>query len=228
MSSGGAVLRNKGGKSLFWHAELRPSQVLLDGELVGTTPNALLAVSGLNAVHHCLEALASKGHQPMSDAWALFAFERLMRLLPDLAPVAPTCSVDVYQDLLEASAFSGLAYDISGLGVGHAICHSLAGRWGASHGNANAVVLPHSVAFNLTRAPARLAAPARVISGADLLSSLATLCDRLEAPRSLRQLGLPAGQFDLIADDVLADPVTATNPGDVTRADVQSILEACW
>ncbi len=228
MVAGGAVVLAAGGKAIFGHPLLQPRQVILDGELVATTPRALLAASGLNAVHHCLEALAARGHQAMSDAWALFAFERLIRLLPALAPEAPDVPVETCQALLEASAMSGLAYGISGLGVGHAICHSLAGRWDISHGNANAVILRHSVGFNMGRAPARLALASRAIGGADLAASLASLCETLQTPRRLRDAGVPDGQFDLIAADVLADPVTAGNPGAVSLDDVKSILAACW
>jgi maleylacetate reductase len=228
MVAGGAVVLGTGGKAIFGHKLLQPRQVILDGELVATTPRVLLAASGLNAVHHCLEALAARGHQAMSDAWALFAFERLMRLLPALAPGAPDVAVATYQALLEASSMSGLAYGISGLGVGHAICHSLAGRWDISHGNANAVILRHSIGFNLGRAPERLALASRVIGGADLAASLAALCETLGTPQTLRDAGLPDGHFDLIATDVLADPITAGNPGVVSREDVKSILAACW
>ncbi len=152
----------------------------------------------------------------------------LMRLRPALAPAAPAVPVETYQALLEASSMSGLAYGISGLGVGHAICHSLAGRWDISHGNANAVILRHSVGFNLGRAPERLALASRAIGGADLAASLAALCETLQTPRTLRDVGLPEAQFDLIAADVLADPVTMGNPGTVSRDDVKLILAACW
>jgi alcohol dehydrogenase class IV len=228
MVAGGAVGLTAGGKAIYSHPLLQPRQVILDGELVATTPRAVLAASGLNAVHHCLEALAARGHQAMSDAWALFAFERLMRLLRALAPAAPPAGVYTYQALLEASSMSGLAYGISGLGVGHAICHSLAGRWDISHGNANAVILPHSVGFNLARVPERLSLASRAIGGADLAGSLAALCETLQTPRSLRDAGLREAQFDLIAADVLADSVTAGNPGAVSPDDVKSILAACW
>jgi alcohol dehydrogenase len=228
MVAGGAVILAAGGKAIFGHPFLQPRQVILDGELTAATPRALLAASGLNAMHHCLEALVARGHQAMSDAWALFAFERLMRLLPDLAPDAPPAPVETFQALLAASSMSGLAYGISGLGVGHAICHSLAGRWDISHGNANAIILRHSVGFHLGRAPSRLELASRAIGGADLAASLASLCETLRTPRRLRDAGLPDGQFDLIAADVLADPITAGNPGAVSPDDVKSILGACW
>ena len=62
-------------KLLFFHPHLTPRRVFLDGEVVATTPRTILAASGLNAVHHCLEALYAMGHHPVSDALALAALD---------------------------------------------------------------------------------------------------------------------------------------------------------
>jgi alcohol dehydrogenase class IV len=228
MVAGGAVILDGGGKTIFGHPNIQPKAVFLDGEVAAATPRAVLAASGLNAVHHCTEAVYSIGHQAVSDAWALFALERLVRLLPALAPDAGKPDVQVFQDMLEAASMSGLAYSISGLGIGHAVCHSLAGRWAVTHGNANAVMLRHSAAFNQEHAPERIALAARAIGSDNLVASLDALCARMGTPRTLREAGLPAREFDQITEDVLTDPVTATNPRPVDAAGVIKLLEAAW
>jgi alcohol dehydrogenase len=225
---GGAVILTTGGKTIFGHPAIRPKFVFLDGEVVATTPRTTLAASGLNAVHHCTEALYSVGRHPMSDAWATFALARMMRLLPKLAPDAGPISSSDCQYLIEASAMSGLAYGVSGLGVGHAICHSLAGRFALSHGIANAIILPHSAAFNRQHATERFAQMEEAINRPDLVAAINMLCDRLGMPRTLRAAGLSAESFDRIAADVLVDPVTATNPRPVDHAAVRDILAAAW
>ncbi len=225
---GGAVILASGGKTIFGHPAIAPQYVFLDGEIVATTPRATLAASGLNAVHHCTEALYSIGRHPMSDAWATFALARLMTLLPRLAPGAGLLSAEDCQHLVEASAISGLAYGVSGLGVGHAICHSLAGRFALSHGAANAIILPHSAAFNLTHAAEPFVRMAQALNIGDLIAAIAGLSEALGTPRTLREAGLSADSFDQIAADVLADPVTATNPRPVDQAAVHAILTAAW
>jgi alcohol dehydrogenase class IV len=226
MVAGGAVVLAAGGKAIFGHPRIQPRAVFLDGELAATTARPILAASGLNAVHHCLESLYSLGHQAFSDAWACFALERLLRLLPALSPAAPPPPVDTLQALLEASTMSGLAYGISGLGVGHAVCHSLAGRWAISHGDANAVILPHSLAFNAHAAAGQIALATRA-AGGDLAEALTALRATLGVVSTLREAGI-APDVDLVAADVLADPITATNPRPVDRAAVLGILEAAW
>jgi alcohol dehydrogenase class IV len=225
---GGAVILATGGKTIFGHPAMQPQYVFLDGEIVATTPRATLAASGLNAVHHCTEALYSIGRHPMSDAWATFALARLMRLLPRLAPGPGFASPHDCQMLVEASAMSGLAYGVSGLGVGHAICHSLAGRFAMSHGAANAVIVPHSAAFNKASAPEAFAHMEAAIRCNDLVAAISALGQAMGTPCTLRGIGLSRDSFDQIAADVLADPVTATNPRPVDRAAVHEILTAAW
>jgi alcohol dehydrogenase class IV len=237
---GGAFTETASGRKLiFVHPKLTPSLVVLDGEVVASTPRVVLAASGMNALHHCLEALCSKGAQPITDAFALHAFGRLVEVLPALAPAAPAPGIGVFQAALDAAAVSGLTYGNSWLGIGHAICHVLGGRYGLSHGQANAVMIRHSVRFNLEHTAARLALAAQAagaffspgqkeLAAHHVVALVDWLAERLRAPRTLRELGLPEGQFHAIAEDVMADPQTYWNPRPVTRDDVVTLLEQAW
>jgi alcohol dehydrogenase class IV len=84
------------------------------------------------------------------------------------------------------------------------------------------VILRHSVAFNLNRAPERPA-----LAGPDRLLRLDALCETLQTPRTLRGIGLPEEIFEMIATDILAGPAATGNPCAVTRDDVLSILVSC-
>lgn len=238
--AGGAVtLEAEGTKRIFGHPGLAPRRVFLDGEAVATTPREVLAASGLNALHHCLEAHYARGHQPITDALALAALAVLLRHLPRLAPSAPPLDAAACQPLIEAAAMSGLTYINSGLGIGHAVCHSLGGRYGLSHGAANAVMIRHSLRFNLDAAADRLSEAARAagLAGAATKDSEAAaamaaavdgLTERLGTPRRLRDIGLPEGQIERIAAEVMEDPGTASNPRPVDVAAVTDLLRAAW
>jgi alcohol dehydrogenase class IV len=237
---GGAFTdRATGRKLIFVHPRLTPKLVVLDGEMVASTPRSVLAASGMNALHHCLEALYSKGAQPITDAFALRAFAGLIATLPALAPKAPTPGIDVLQRALDASAMSGLTYANSWLGIGHAVCHVLGGRYGLSHGESNAVMIRHSLRFNLehAREPLALAAHAAGASFPAGQTELACrhvvalvdwLAQKLDTPQRLRDLALPKDQFRTIAEDVMADPQTYWNPRPVARDDVVALLEEAW
>lgn len=237
---GGAVTDTATGKKLiFVHPKLTPALVMLDGEVLASTPVEILAASGMNALHHCLEALYSRGHQPITDAFALRAIQELVAILPALAPGAPTPDIDTFQRALDASSMSGLTYANSWLGIGHAVCHSLGGRYGLPHGKANSVMVRNSLRFNLEVAEDRLVLAARAIgvtvssdrpelAAAQVVAVVDNLVEQLQVPQNLRELGLPEGQFETIADDVMADPQTYWNPRPVAREDVIQLLKAAW
>jgi alcohol dehydrogenase class IV len=236
---GGAITdTGRGQKLIFVHPRLTPARVFLDGEVVASTPRTILAASGLNAVHHCLEAFYSKGAQPVTDAFALAGLRELFATLPLLEPNAEAAEPSVYQRALNGSALSGLTYANSWLGIGHSVCHSLGGRFGISHGKANSVILRQSLRFNFAAAQARLAAAGRVagVSQSDDDSKAATaLIDRVDAlsrmlgaPERLRDLDLAEDAIEQIADDVLADPQTYWNPRPASRQEIIDWLKSFW
>lgn len=235
---GGAVTdTDRGEKLIFVHSKLTPSAVILDAEIAATTPMRVLAASGMNAVHHCLEAYYSRGAQFVTDAFALSALRQLLVALPALARTDGK-DIDALQTALNATALSGLTYGNSWLGIGHSVCHSLGGRYGLSHGAANAVMVGHSLRFNLEAAKPRLAAAARAVgvstdAGDDkaamaLVDAVDELSGILGTPRKLSEIGLPPDQFERIAHDVMADPQTYWNPRRTSAAEVADWLRSAW
>jgi len=236
---GGAVTdAERGEKLIFVHPKLTPAAVFLDGEVVATTPRAILAASGMNAIHHCLEAYYSKGAQPITDAFAVAALRGLLRTLPEFAPSRPVPSSAICQAALDAASMSGLTYANSWLGIGHSVCHSLGGRYGLSHGQANAVMVLHSLRFNFDSAQDRLAEIARSsglavdvddeAAARSLVARVEALADILGTPKTLSAIGLAEGQFAQIARDVLGDPQTFWNPRSATREEIVAWLESAW
>lgn len=223
-------------KLIFNHPKLTPALVILDAEAASTTPRPILFESAMNAVHHCLEALYSRESQRITDAFALHAFSGLMHSLPRLALQTPGSDPADLQDALDSSSLSGLAYANSGLGIGHAICHSLGGRLGISHGGANSVILPHSLRFNMEAGAYKMGLAASVIgiSGGGraaaerMAERINELVLSLQVPRTLRELGVPPEQFDAVARDTMRDPLIDCNPRAVTFHDVVSLLEKAW
>lgn len=236
---GGAVTDTENGaKLIFVHPRLTPAAVFLDGEIVATAPRSVLRASGMNAVHHCIEAFYSKGAQPITDAFAVVALRGLLRTLPQLAPSNAAPEIAAFQSLIESASMSGLTYANSWLGIGHSVCHSLGGRYGLSHGEANAVMVLQSLRFNLDAAQGRLAELARasdITESRDdttaahaLVDRVSELADLLGTPRTLSAIGLPEGQFEQIAKDVLADPQTYWNPRKATSDDIVAWLKEAW
>jgi alcohol dehydrogenase class IV len=236
MGGGGFTEASSHEKLIFGHPRVTPTLVVLDGEVAMTTPRSVLLASGMNAVHHCLEALYSKASQPITDAFALHALRGLIHSLPRIAPDVVIPNKSDFQDALNSASLSGLTYANSGLGVGHAICHSLGGRYGLSHAGANSVIVRYSLRFNMETASHKLrpAAEGIGITGGsrDAVAKMPEYIDRLTVrlgvPQSLRDLGLPDGQSEAIAHDVMKDPGIFSNPRPVSFTDVVDLIEQAW
>lgn len=237
--AGGAVTDTDcGEKLIFVHPKLTPVAVFLDAEVVASTPNRILSLSGMNAIHHCLEASYSKGAQPITDAFAFAALRNLLKILPEFGPSHSGPSLDVVQSAIDAASMSGLTYANSWLGIGHSVCHSLGGRYNLSHSAANSVMVLQSLRFNFDAARPRLAEAARatgVSSEADdtlaaqaMVAAVEAVSDAIAAPKRLSEVGLEKGQSATIAEDVLGDPQTYWNPRSATAEEIVTWLDGAW
>lgn len=237
--AGGAVTDSaRGEKLIFVHPKLTPVAVFLDAEVVASTPTRILATSGMNAIHHCLEASYSKGAQPITDAFAFAALRNLLATLPQFSDPDTQPDLDVVQRTIDAASMSGLTYANSWLGIGHSVCHSLGGRFNLSHSEANSVMVLQSLRFNFEAARPKLAEAARAVgvsassddkvAAEALVAAVEAVSDALGTPKRLSEIGLPAGQSEKIAQDVLGDPQTYWNPRSASAEDIAQWLDAAW
>ena len=237
--AGGAVTdTERGEKLIFVHPKLTPAAVFLDGEVVASTPTRILAASGMNAIHHCLEASYSKGAQPITDAFAFAALRRLLSVLPEFSDAGSPPALDTVQAAIDAASMSGLTYANSWLGIGHSVCHSLGGRYNLSHSEANSVMVLQSLRFNFEAARPKLAEAARAagvsVSPDDnaaaeaLVAAVEAVSEAIGTPKRLSEIGLSPGQSARIAEDVLGDPQTYWNPRPATADEIIRWLDAAW
>ncbi len=225
-------------KAIVVAPQLTPKVVILDAQAAATTPVQTWLSTGMNALDHCVEALYSRGHQPFSDALALYAAGLLVEYLPRAARDPDGRDLDAREAALVAASLSGLTYGNSGLGINHAICHCLGGRYGVAHGVANTIMLPHGMRFNLPVAAGALAQLARVTGGPvdespeagarRWIAHVEAMLETFGLPRRLRDVGVPRDGLGLLADDTMTDPQVYFNPRPVARDDVVQILHEAW
>ena len=137
-----------------------------------------------------------------------------------------------------AAAMAGIAFSQAGLGLCHALSHSLGGLFHVPHGRLNAIILPAVIGCNahavgkkyaeLARA-AGLGGSADTIAIRNLRSGLMRLRQDLELPQTLVQAGIPArdvwNRVGAIVKSTLEDPCCATNPVQPDDFLVRRILE---
>ncbi len=210
---------------------------LVDAETTVTMPPTLTASTGLDALGHAAEALASNASSPMTDLNALEAARLIRTHL--LRAVAEPASYDDRTGMMLASLLAGLAFSNASLGAAHAMAHSLAAVGGAAHGDAVAILLRHVVAFNYEAAPQaydRLAVALGIdVDGLGaaarrdvLVSAIGELTLQSGAPTTLAAIGLSRDDIGICAARALKDPCFVTNPRPATRADVEDLYERAF
>jgi len=190
---------------------------------VMSMPKGLTADTGIDCLTHALEAGVSVYASPYTDANAMQAIRLVFRFLP-IAYEHPD-DEEARTMMHNAACIAGLAFSNASVGVCHALAHAFGARFGIAHGRANALMLPHVIAYN-SAVPAKFMpsphqrayiAHKKYATVADLLGLggqtieekvknllLATeqLLDRLEIPRSIAGLGISTEAFEQAVPDL--------------------------
>lgn len=247
------VRTDSGRKLLFWDLQLAARLIVIDAQASASVPAAALLASGMNGLAHCVEGLYSKTRTPISTALALHGIGLFAQALPRVAD-APE-SVQARQQLLIAGHIGGLVLMNARTCVHHAICHAIGAVAGVSHGEANAVILPHAMQFNAPAAAEALADVAyawRMPTGLDnatgfdastsrdtqaaalaapgaSVSLVRALQQRIGVPTRLRDIGVDRALLDPIAQKVMTERGVYFNPRAVqSETEIAALLEAAW
>jgi alcohol dehydrogenase class IV len=162
---------------------VRPARVVNDPALSASQPAAELAASAANALAHAAEGPATRRAHPV----AALTGREAARLIG----AAYAGGDDPDRDALALAALlSGYTIDSAGYGLHHVLAQTLVRFAGVGHGQANAVMLPHTL-----RALGRRGAP-----GAADLVALATELARRAQASSLGGLGVTEATLDTCAD----------------------------
>ncbi|MCH7606414.1 MAG: iron-containing alcohol dehydrogenase [Chloroflexi bacterium] len=234
-SGGGGFTSKSLGRKLSLAGEgTTPKVVIIDGAALATTPMDILLSTGIGQFRIAVESIYSKDHHPIGDALALHTIKMLVEYLP-------RCSKREIDCLLQAkSAACMVMLARPGLGLNTAIAHHVGGLYDVPHGEANAILLPHTMRFNLDASADRQVLIAQAmgidISGmTDQQAGMAAadgvdrICRTLEIPERLRDVGVPEDGLELIAAATLHDRSLATNPKPVDNAGpIMSVLRDAW
>ena len=229
-----AILTHDKVKHPLVDPSLRPDIAILDSDLLQELPKSLIADSGFDVLCHALEAYVATGAGTISDLHAREAFRCAYAALP--ASFAGRKEVRLKVHL--AAALAGMAFTEAGLGLCHAMSHSLGGMFHVPHGRLNAILMPAVLGCNshaagkkyaeLARA-AGLGGSADTVALRNLKNSLIRMRKELGLPETLAQAGVDPravwGNVGAIVKAVLADKCCATNPVAVDDFLVRRILE---
>ncbi|WP_055495400.1 iron-containing alcohol dehydrogenase family protein [Streptomyces sp. TP-A0356] len=218
-------------KVYIGHPSVKPRVALLDPELTLGLPAPATAATGLDALVHGIESLASRGANPFSVAYATQAVDMVSRALP--AAYRDGSDLDARAELMMGAHLAGQALTLSGLGLVHGIGHALTAHTGTPHGVALAAVLEEVMEFSAPAArdayegvarAMRLPAPADGDWARAAVAAVREISAAVEIKRPLRELGADRALLPAIARGAAADAVTKNAPRQPSEAEVLEIL----
>ena len=201
-----------------------PRGVIYDPELTLTLPVALSVTSGMNAIAHAAEGLYARDSNPIYNLMAEEGIRALANALPRLRQ--ESADIDARSDALYGAWLCGTVLGNVQMGVHHKLCHTLGGSVNLPHAEVHTVILPHALAYNADAAPQAMARIARALGREHGPAGLHALGRSLDAPRSLRELGMPADGLDRAADLVVETPYP--NPRPIERGPIRELLQRAF
>ena len=197
-----------------------PDVALIDPATTTTMDATLTACTGMDALVHAVEAYVSNAHSPITDLHALEAIRLVTENL--LAAIRHPDDLTSRGKMMLGSLHAGLAFSNASLGAVHAMAHSLGGFLDFPHGEANAILLEHVMAFNFDTSTERYLRIGQAMaieqtmglalrdqppdaSRSTLLAAVARLREEAGIDRTLGDMGLQREDIPTLAGKALQD-----------------------
>ena len=219
----------RGRKVTLADYSLSPDVAIVDPQFVMSMPKGLTADTGVDCLTHGLEAAVS--------TYAMQAIRLAFKYLP-IAYEHPH-DEEARTMMHNAASIAAIAFSNASVGVNHALAHSFGARFRIPHGRANALMLPHVIAYN-AGVPAKfmpspnqggyiahrkyaLIAELLDLGGntieekvQSLIAAVEQLLDRVAMPRSIAAMGISKEDFERAIPDLVKiaydDPSWLSNP----------------
>jgi len=229
--------KERGIKVTLADYSLTPDVAIVDPQFVMSMPKGLTADTGIDCLTHALEAGVSIYASAFTDSNAMQAIRLVFKYLPE-AYENPG-NEEARTMMHNAACIAGIAFSNASVGVNHALAHAFGARFHVAHGRANALVLPHVIAYNASVPTKFMPSPntrayvahKKYAMMADMLGlggntveekvsklvrAIEQLLDRLDVPRSIADLGITKEEFERAMPDLTKnafdDPSWRTNP----------------
>jgi alcohol dehydrogenase class IV len=214
-----------------------PDVALIDPVTTTTMDAELTASTGVDALCHAIEAFVSTAHSPITD---LHALQAVLLVTSNLVrTIREPENMVLRGRMMLASLEAGLAFSNASLGAVHAMAHSLGGLLDCAHGECNAILLPHVIAFNFESARDRYVeigramgletggvAPEKALSA--IRAELARLIRAAGISYTLGQLGVSRDDIPGLAERAMSDPCIFTNPRQPSKQEIEAIYEQAF
>ena len=135
--------------------ELMPNMAIVDANMMMNAPKGLTSASGIDAVTHNLEALASMLATDYTDGLAKESLRNIFEYLPRAYENGAN-DPEAREKMANAATMAGMAFANAFLGICHSMAHKLGAFHHLPHGVANALMINEVMRFNAAEAPTKM------------------------------------------------------------------------
>ena len=213
-----------------------PAVAIIDSDMMASMPASLKAATGVDALTHAIEGYITKGAWELSDMFHLKAIEIISRSLRDSVKGVAKGG----EDMALGQYIAGMGFSNVGLGLVHGMAHPLGAFYSTPHGVANAVLLPHIMAYNadFTADKFRNIAKAMGVVGTESMSieqarqaavdAVKQLNQDVGIPANLKAIGVKREDIPALAKAAFDDVCTGGNPRDTNISEIEQLYHAIY
>ncbi|MFO7952287.1 MAG: iron-containing alcohol dehydrogenase [Bacillota bacterium] len=216
---------------------LAPKLALVDPETTYSLPAGLTASTGMDALVHAIEAYTCRQANPLSDALALAAIEKIYPALP--VAVRDGSNKLARNDLMSGSLMAGLAFSHADVGAVHCMAEAIGSLYDTPHGVANSMFLPVVTAFNARFDPERHARVASICGLAVnnltaekkallLVEKLKQLSAEINIPEFASLSQANPADFEYLAEISAANGSSLSNCRPIKKSDYLKLFQDCY
>lgn len=205
-----------------------PDISLCDPTPLSTMPFDLAVASSLDALCHAFEAYVSNASSTITDLFALDAVKLLGQYLEKSCQKLD--DINLHEYVMRASMNAGFAFSNAGLGLVHAMAHSLGGVLDAPHGECNAVLLPYIIEYNFESSPERYSDLANAWGSVGKLESPQRLYEEIHSLGKRLSVSLTTGDSEInneminkLSEAAFNDACVITNPKSTNINDIREL-----
>ena len=203
-----------------------PIVAVVDPDMMSSMPKGLTAATGMDALTHAIEGYITKGAWEMTDMFHLEA----IRLISSNLRAAVNNEKSGREGMALGQYIAGMGFSNVGLGIDHAMAHTLSAHYDTPHGVACASLLPISMEFNRDYSGEKYREIARAmgVEGVDKMSQEEYRDAAINAVKKLssdvgidpKNERIKVEDLDVLATDALKDACYPGNPREATHEQV--------
>ncbi|AYH46821.1 lactaldehyde reductase [Dickeya fangzhongdai] len=213
-----------------------PIVSFIDADMMSSMPASLKAATGIDALTHAIEGFTTLGAWELTDMLHLKAIEIISRSLRDSVAGKP----QGVEAMALGQYIAGMGFSNVGLGLVHGMAHPLGAFYNTPHGVANAILLPHIMAWNAeyTGEKFRAIAVAMGVQGAGnmpltqarnaAIQAVRQLAQDVDIPAQLRQVGVKEQDIPALAQAAFDDVCTGGNPRPASVKEIEALYQSIY